>query len=85
MDADKGILPQIRQAAALKILFLPHAVQQMSRPERLISAAESDTWSTQERSSKIIQKTHGDTVVCYLVTGQTTGLCMSYAPQKPSI
>jgi hypothetical protein len=40
MEADKGILQHIRQAAALKILFLPHAVQQMSRPERLISAAE---------------------------------------------
>jgi hypothetical protein len=40
MDSDKGILQQIRQAAALKILFLPHAVQQMSRPERLISTAE---------------------------------------------
>jgi hypothetical protein len=40
MDADKGVLQQIRQAAARKILFLPHAVQQMARPERLISAAE---------------------------------------------
>src|SRR5438093_10457964 len=40
MDSDKGILQQIRQAAARKILFLLHAVQQMSRPERLISAAE---------------------------------------------
>lgn len=40
MDTDKGIAPIIRQAAARKILFLPHAVQQMSRPERLISAAE---------------------------------------------
>ena len=40
MDSEKGILQQIRQAAAIKILFLPHAVQQMSRPERLISAAE---------------------------------------------
>ena len=40
MDSDEGILQQIRQAAALKILFLPHAVQQMSRPERLIGAAE---------------------------------------------
>ena len=40
MDSDKEILQHIRQAAALKILFLPHAVQQMSRPERLISTAE---------------------------------------------
>lgn len=40
MEADEGIVQQIRQVAALKILFLSHAVQQMSRPERLISAAE---------------------------------------------
>ena len=33
-------LQQIRQAAAIKILFLPHAVQQMARPERMISTAE---------------------------------------------
>jgi hypothetical protein len=40
MDANTGILQQIRQAAAIKVLFLPHAVQQMSRPERMISPAE---------------------------------------------
>ena len=73
----------MRQAAARKILFLPHAVQQMARPERLMSTVESDTWSTLERSSKSIPKTHGDSVVSCLGTGQTTGLCMSCAPQKP--
>jgi len=40
MDAQIGILQQVRQAAAVKILFLPHAVQQMARPERMISTAE---------------------------------------------
>ena len=40
MDAQIGILEQVRQAAAVKILFLPHAVQQMARPERMISTAE---------------------------------------------
>ena len=40
MDAHTGILHQIRQAAAIKVLFLPHAVQQISRPERMISPAE---------------------------------------------
>ena len=40
MDAHTGILQQIRQAAAIKVLFLPHAVQQMSRPERMVSPAE---------------------------------------------
>ena len=50
--------------------------------ERLISTAEFDTWSTPERSSKITQKTHRDTVVCCLVPGQTIGLCISCVPQK---
>jgi hypothetical protein len=34
------ILERVREAAAQKILYLPHAVQQMSRPDRLISVAE---------------------------------------------
>ncbi len=40
MEANKTILQQICQAAARKILLLPHAVQQMARSERLISTAE---------------------------------------------
>lgn len=40
MDANTDILRQLRQAAARKVLFLPHAVQQMSRPERMISPAD---------------------------------------------
>ena len=40
MDAQIGTLQQVRQAAAIKILFLPHAVQQMARPECMISTAE---------------------------------------------
>ena len=40
METNNAILQQIRQAAARKILFLPHAVQQMARPERLLSTAE---------------------------------------------
>jgi hypothetical protein len=40
MCAYTEILHQIRQAAAIKVVFLPHAVQQMSRPERMISPAE---------------------------------------------
>ena len=40
MGSQGDILQQVHQAAAVQILFLPHAVQQMSRPERMISAAE---------------------------------------------
>ena len=35
-----AILERVREAAARRILYLPHAVRQMSKPERLISAAE---------------------------------------------
>jgi len=34
------MLKVIRQAALGRILFLPHAVQQMSRPDRMISAGD---------------------------------------------
>jgi hypothetical protein len=34
------ILESVQKAASHRILFLPHAVRQMSKPERLISVAE---------------------------------------------
>lgn len=34
------MLEKVRSAAALRILFLPHAVRQMSRPDRMITTAE---------------------------------------------
>ena len=34
------ILKQVRQAAAKRILFLPHAVNQMNAPDRLITTQE---------------------------------------------
>lgn len=37
---EAGVLDQVRAAAAKKILFLPHAVHQMSRPSRMLSPAE---------------------------------------------
>ena len=40
MDSQISTLQQMLQAAAIKILFLPHAVQQMARPERMISTVE---------------------------------------------
>ena len=36
----KGILRQIRDAAAKCILFLPHAISQMNAPERMIATWE---------------------------------------------
>jgi len=40
MSAETAILQQVRTAAAKRILFLPHALRQMARPERMISVAE---------------------------------------------
>jgi hypothetical protein len=36
----ESILDQIRSAARQRILFLPHAIRQMSRPERMITTEE---------------------------------------------
>lgn len=36
----ESIVQQVRSTAAARILFLPHAVRQMSRPGRMISTRE---------------------------------------------
>jgi hypothetical protein len=36
----KDILAQVREAAIKRILFLPHALNQMNTPEQMISTAE---------------------------------------------
>jgi hypothetical protein len=37
---EQGFLTQVREAAAKRILFLPHAVGQMYSPDRMISTQE---------------------------------------------
>jgi hypothetical protein len=37
---DSDILMRVRSAASGKVLYLPHAVRQMLRPERMISTEE---------------------------------------------
>ena len=40
MANEQGILSQVRYAAREKILFLPHALRQMLRPDRMITRIE---------------------------------------------
>ncbi|NQT50662.1 DUF4258 domain-containing protein [bacterium] len=40
MSGRDDILDAVRQAASQRILFLPHAVRQMSRPDRMIGASD---------------------------------------------
>ena len=40
MADNDDLLPQIREAAKMRCLFLPHALRQMNRPERMISTGE---------------------------------------------
>ena len=40
MDNNDDLLQRIRVAAAKRVLFLPHALRQMNRPERMISVSE---------------------------------------------
>ncbi len=38
-----SILAQVRLAAAKRLLFLPHTIRQMSRPDRMITTAEVES------------------------------------------
>jgi hypothetical protein len=40
VSGDIDILTKVRQAAAKRLLFLSHAIRQMSRPDRMITTAE---------------------------------------------
>jgi hypothetical protein len=40
MNELEGILNRVRAAAQKKVLFLPHALRQMLRPDRMISRLE---------------------------------------------
>lgn len=42
MTSDK-ILEQVREAAAKRLLFLPHTIGQMSRSDRMITTTEIET------------------------------------------
>jgi hypothetical protein len=40
VENEPDILSLVHHAAAKRLLFLPHAIRQMSRPDRLITASE---------------------------------------------
>ena len=40
MDNEVNLIARIREAAKKKCLFLPHALRQMNRPERMINTRE---------------------------------------------
>jgi hypothetical protein len=43
MNESTDILIRIRQSAVKRILFLPHAIRQMSKPDRMISTTDIRT------------------------------------------
>ena len=43
MQDDKDLVKLIRHRSAQRLLFLPHAVRQMTRPDRMISPSEIRT------------------------------------------
>lgn len=40
MNDDPDIMSAVRRSAAARIIYLPHAARQMSRPDRMITTAE---------------------------------------------
>ena len=51
------IAPLVNAAARKKLLFLPHAVRQMSRPDRMIRVQEVRRVVFGERSLRTIRRT----------------------------
>jgi homoserine kinase len=43
MGVEADIIGRVREAAKKKILFLPHAVRQMTHPDRMVTTAEVRT------------------------------------------
>lgn len=41
--AEDGILERVREAAEKRILFLPHTIRQMARPDRMITTIEVES------------------------------------------
>ncbi|MGH7847931.1 MAG: hypothetical protein ACREQW_22540 [Candidatus Binatia bacterium] len=50
-----AILDDVRAAAQKRLLFLPHAIRQMSRPQRMISSNEVKTVVAQGELIEIIR------------------------------
>jgi hypothetical protein len=77
-----AILEDIRQAAQKRFLFLPHAVRQMSRPARMISAAEVETVALRgELIEDYPNDPRGIVAFCW-VWATVTGRCTSCARRK---
>ena len=53
------ILARVRSAAGIRMLYLPHAVRQMLRPERMITTGEVRQVIAMEFWLRIIQKILG--------------------------
>jgi len=76
----------ICQAAKQKILFLPHAVKQMSRTERMISTSEvRHVIEKGEVIEDYIQKMSEDIVVSFLVLVMRKDPFMLFVHQKKII
>jgi Domain of unknown function (DUF4258) len=52
VNVSDSILEQVRKAASQRLLFLPHTIRQMSRPDRMILTSEVEaiirTWEVIE-------------------------------------
>ena len=71
------IVDASRQAAKKKLFFLPHAIRQMSRPERMITPQEVERVSLQANLWTTIPTTIEATVACSWVLGRGNESFMS--------
>lgn len=78
------IMEAAREAASKKLLFLPHAVRQMTRPERMITPQEVErVVMTGELVEDYPHDSRG-TVVCFSARATWAVRFMWYARRRPT-
>jgi len=82
MTDHSDIISSVRKSAAKRIIYLPHAVRQMSRPDRMISVAEVRNVVERGELVEDYLKMCVDTVVSFWVMGWMVLQSMWFAHPK---
>lgn len=82
--ADETVLLQdkVRYSASQRILFLPHAIRQMSRPDRMITTAEVRKVVKFGTVIEAYVEVREDPAVCYWIMARSTVQSMWFARPK---
>ena len=81
---EADILARVREAVRQKVLFLPHAIRQLSHPDRMITPSEVERVLLEGEVIEDYPTAHEGIAVCCWVSATMTTLSMSSALQRTS-